>query len=121
MLPVNRKVVNAIRSSANDSPRMAVRSSSVSEQADCIFTVTGNGMAPLIKDGDNVLVSFTDELSPGDIGVFLTEHGMAIRQYYKEGLRSFRPDQEQFHIGSDTKYSVIGRYLGLVLPEDIRH
>ena len=98
-----------------------VRTSSLSVQADCIFKVTGNGMAPLIKDGDHVMVAFTNTLSPGDIGVFMTEKGPAIRQYYKHGLRSFRPELEKFHISCDTKYSIIGCFLGVVLPEDIRH
>lgn len=100
---------------------MNVRTSSLSVQADCIFRVTGNGMAPLIKDGDHVMVAFTDTLTSGDIGVFMTEHGPVIRQYYEHGLRSFRPELEKFHIGCDMKYSIIGRYLGVVLPEDIKH
>ena len=121
MVPVNRTMVEAIRKSIDKDRYLDIRASSLTQQADCVFTVSGNGMSPFIKDGDHVLVAYTDALVPGDIGVFLTERGVAIRQYYEEGLRSFRPDLEQYHIGGDMKYSIIGRYLGVVQPEDIRH
>ena len=121
MVPVNRTMVEAIRKSIDKDRYLDIRTSSLTQQADCVFTVSGNGMSPLIKDGDHVLVAYTDALVPGDIGVFLTERGVAIRQYYEEGLRSFRPDLEQYHIDGDMKYSIIGRYLGVVQPEDIRH
>ena len=100
---------------------LKIRSSSISDQADCVFVVTGNGMAPLIKHDDYVMVAFTDELVPGEIGVFETDRGLAIRQYYKEGLRSFRPELEQYHIGSRSEYKIVGRCLGVLLPEDIRN
>ena len=50
-----------------------LRKGAMLDQADAVFTITGNGMAPIIRDGDDVLVKFTDTLEPGAIGVFMID------------------------------------------------
>ena len=67
-----------------------LRKGAMLDQADAVFTITGNGMAPIIRDGDDVLVKYTDTLEPGAIGVFMIDGKPFIRQYYPSGLRSFR-------------------------------
>ena len=50
-----------------------LRKGAMLDQADAVFTITGNGMAPIIRDGDDVLVKYTDTLEPGAIGVFMID------------------------------------------------
>lgn len=50
-----------------------VRRGDTIDQADAIFTVTGNGMSPIIRDGDEVLIKYTDSLEPGAIGIFMID------------------------------------------------
>ncbi len=87
------------------------------DQADAIFTITGNGMAPIIKDGDDVLVKYTNALEPGAIGLFRINGRPYIRQYYPNGLRSFRPDQELEHLPVNVDYEIIGQFISVLTPE----
>lgn len=94
-----------------------VRKGAILDQADAVFTIAGNGMSPLIKDGDDVLVKFTDKLEPGAIGLFRIDGYPYIRQYYPTGLRSFRPDQESVHLPDDVEYEIIGEFISVLMPE----
>lgn len=88
---------------------------------DVAFTINGNGMSPLYNDKDEVIVEYTDTLEPGSIGVFLVDGKQpAIRQYYPDGLRSFRPDLETMHLTLPvSEYPIIGKVLGVV-TEDMK-
>ena len=94
-----------------------LRKGAMLDQADAVFTITGNGMAPIIRDGDDVLVKYTDSLEPGAIGVFMIEGKPFIRQYYPSGLRSFRPDLETVHLSENVEYEIIGQFLTVITPE----
>lgn len=98
-------------------PYVYVRKGAVLDQADAVFTITGNGMAPIIKDGDDVLVKYTNSLEPGAIGLFMINGKQVIRQYYPDGLRSFRPDQELVHLPADVDYEIIGQFISVLTPE----
>ena len=94
-----------------------IRKGATLDQADVVFKITGNGMAPIIKDGDEVLVKYTDKLEPGAIGMFKIDGRPYIRQFYPSGLRSFRPDQEKVHLPEKVDYEIIGQFLGVITPE----
>ena len=94
-----------------------LRKGAMLDQPDAVFTITGNGMAPIIRDGDDVLVKYTDTLEPGAIGVFMIEGKPFIRQYYPSGLRSFRPDLETVHLSENVEYEIIGQFLTVITPE----
>lgn len=94
-----------------------IRRGATLDQADEVFRIKGNGMAPIIKDGDEILVKHTDQLEPGAIGLFLIDGRPFIRQYYPSGLRSFRPDQESAHLPENVEYEIIGQFLAVITPE----
>lgn len=94
-----------------------IRKGATLDQADAVFPITGNGMSPIIRDGDEVLVKYTDSLEPGAIGIFMIDGNPYIRQYYPTGLRSFRPDLEQVHLPDDVKYEIVGQFLCVLTPE----
>ena len=79
-------------------------------------------MAPIIRDGDLILVAFDKQLEPGAIGAFLCNGQIILRQYYPEGLRAFRPDLESVHLPDDSEYVVVGRFVAVItedmLPDD---
>ena len=99
-----------------------IRKSALQEPCDAVYQVAGNGMAPIIRDGDLILVAFEKHLEPGAIGVFLCNGQIVIRQYYPEGLRSFRPELESVHLPEDSEYVVVGRFVAVItedmLPDD---
>lgn len=99
-----------------------IRKSALPEPCDAVYRVAGNGMAPIIRDGDLILVAFDKQLEPGAIGAFLCNGQIILRQYYPEGLRAFRPDLESVHLPDDTEYVVVGRFVAVItedmLPDD---
>ena len=99
-----------------------IRKNALPEPCDAVYCVSGNGMAPIIRDGDLILVAFDKHLEPGTIGVFLCNGQIILRQYYPEGLRAFRPDLESVHLPDDSEYVVVGRFVAVItedmLPDD---
>ena len=95
-----------------------IRKSALPEPCDAVYRVAGNGMAPIILDGDLILVAFDKRLEPGAIGAFLCNGQIILRQYYPEGLRAFRPDLESVHLPDDSEYVVVGRFVA-VITEDM--
>lgn len=94
-----------------------IRRGGTLDQADAVFMVSGNGMSPIIRDGDEVLVKYTDSLEPGAIGIFMINGNPCVRQYYPTGLRSFRPDLEKVHLPEDVGYEIVGQFLSVITPE----
>ena len=95
-----------------------IRKSALPEPCDAVYRVAGNGMAPIIRDGDLILVAFDKQLEPGAIGAFLCNGQIILRQYYPEGLRAFRPDLESVHLPEESEYVVVGRFVA-VITEDM--
>lgn len=95
-----------------------IRKSKLTEHADAAFTINGNGMAPLIRDGDMIAIAFDDSLEPGAIGVFLVDGQIVLRQYYPDGLRAFRPDLSSVDISCNKGYQIVGRFI-TVITEDM--
>ena len=94
-----------------------IRKSALPEPCDAVYRVAGNGMAPIIRDGDLILVAFEKHLEPGAIGAFLCNGQIILRQYYPEGLRAFRPDLEAVHLPEDSEYVVVGRFIAVVTQD----
>ena len=71
-----------------------VYASSLTEKADCVFTVNGDSMEPDYADGSMVLVqriTDTGDLEAGDIGAFMIENELYIKEYQLDGLHSHNP------------------------------
>ena len=94
-----------------------IRKSALPEPCDAVYRVAGNGMAPIIRDGDLILVAFEKHLEPGAIGAFLCNGQIILRQYYPEGLRAFRLDLESVHLPEDSEYVVVGRFIAVVTQD----
>lgn len=98
--------------------QMYVRKSKLTDHTDAVFTVYGNGMSPIIRDGDMVAIAFEDTLEPGAIGMFLVDGQIVLRQYYPDGLRAFRPELSSVNISCKEGYQIVGRFI-TVITEDM--
>ena len=91
-------------------------------RADCVFTVNGDSMEPDYPDGCMVLVkriSDSGELTPGDIGAFMTDNETYIKEYREDGLHSLNPKYDVMRFSDEESVYLIGRVTGVLDPENI--
>lgn len=79
--------------------------------ADFVIGISGDSMSPTFKDGDQVYVKRTTDLSYGDIGLFLVDGEMYVKELAPEGLRSHNP---VWPVIRSDNVIVIGKVLGAV-------
>ena len=84
------------------------------EQADEVITVSGCSMEPTFMDGDRVLVRHTDQLRPGEVGVFLVDNEGYIKEYREDGLHSHNPAYAPLVFSENEPVYCVGRVLGRV-------
>ncbi|MDO5435805.1 MAG: XRE family transcriptional regulator [Clostridia bacterium] len=92
---------------------------SMTEQADLIITVSGRSMEPTFFDGDRVLVKRTEEIRPGEIGIFLVNDEGYIKEYSPEGLKSHNPAYPMMRFDDETTVRCYGRVVGKLNDEQI--
>lgn len=96
-----------------------VHKNALREKCDFIVRVNGESMEPLFADGSMVYVQRTQELSYGDIGLFVVNGESYIKQYRAEGLLSLNPAFPLIPISDGSSVLVVGRVIGAVREEDI--
>lgn len=79
---------------------------------DYILRVSGDSMEPEFYHGDFVYVSRCDDLSFGEVGIFAVRGSVYIKEYTREGLRSFNPAYKTIPPSRDIR--CLGRVLGTV-------
>ncbi len=98
-----------------------VYASAKTARADSVFSVSGDSMEPVFHQGQEVLVqrlSPFDTLQSGEIGAFIVGNETYIKEYRPDGLHSFHPDYPVMQFGEEESVYLIGRVLGVLLPED---
>ncbi len=86
--------------------------------ADEIITVSGDSMEPTFHDGDDLLIEFSEDLSYGEIGVFVADGVGYVKEYQEDGLHSHNPQYSVLRFTEDDNVRCIGRVLGTVTPEE---
>lgn len=94
-----------------------VRSDRDTCRADLIVTVTGDSMEPTFKSGDNLLIEYTEELKPDEIGLFVAAGNGFVKEYQKNGLHSHNPNYSVLRFSDDDGVRCVGRVLGKIDPE----
>lgn len=62
------------------------RGEEVPQKADFAVRIAGESMEPVIKDGERVYVTRTNEFSDGDIGIFFVDGDMKCKQFCKDSF-----------------------------------
>lgn len=86
-------------------------------RADTIITVSGDSMMPTFHDGDDLLVEYTDDLDPGEIGIFIIAGEGYVKEYQPDGLHSHNKKYKLIHPGRDDNFRCVGRVLDVITPE----
>lgn len=100
----------------NDAEPFYVYDSPEARQADCVFKVRGDSMAPKYKDGDYVLVQRIPDgpaLQYGEIGAFIVGNELYIKEYRENGLHSLNPKYLDMAFDGENRAFLIGRVLSL--------
>lgn len=86
-------------------------------RADTVITVSGDSMTPTFHNGDELLVEFTPEIDPGEIGIFVIAGEGFVKEYQPDGLHSHNPKYKTIHPGPDDNFRCVGRVLGVVTQD----
>ena len=86
-------------------------------RADTIITVSGDSMLPTFRDGDDLLVEYTPEINPGEIGIFIVAGEGFVKEYQPDGLHSHNARYKTIHPTPDDNFRCIGRVLGVVTED----
>lgn len=86
-------------------------------RADTVITVSGDSMIPTFQNGDELLVEFTQEIEPGEIGIFVIAGESFVKEYQPDGLHSHNPKYKTIHPGPDDNFHCVGRVLDVVTKD----
>ena len=86
-------------------------------RADTIITVSGDSMLPTFRDGADLLVEYTPEINPGEIGIFIVAGEGFVKEYQPDGLHSHNARYKTIHPTPDDNFRCIGRVLGIVTED----
>ena len=91
----------------------------LSRQAHSICRVNGDSMEPRFHDGDQVYVQNAESLAYGEVGIFLVNGALYIKEYRKNGLYSSNRAYRMMKITADDDVRMVGRVLGRVEEQDL--
>ena len=91
-----------------------VPESAVAEQADFVISVGGDSMEPTYHDGDKVFVEKCDSVDIGEIGIFVVNGDVYIKELGNQGLISHNEKYKPIRIGENDSVYCCGRVIGVV-------
>lgn len=91
----------------------------VTAHADEIIRVSGDSMEPTYHDGDLVFVQHTEQIKPGEIGIFVNSDAGYIKEYRKDGLYSHNPKYGPIRFSGEDSVRCVGRVLGILESDQI--
>lgn len=72
------------------------------KRVDYAIGVNGNSMEPVYHDGDTLLVEMTDEIDPGDIGIFLVDNESYVKKLGDGKLISLNPEYHDIPLTAES-------------------
>ena len=98
-----------------DAPEdILVKDSVEAEQADYVIPISGNSMEPTFHDGDKIFVEKADAVNEGDIGIFVVNGDVFIKELGDKCLISHNKEYKPIKLRSDDSIYCCGRVLGVV-------
>ena len=82
---------------------------------DYILRISGNSMEPQYSDGDYVYVNSRETIDFGEIGIFVAEGSVYMKEYTPDGLRSLNPDYKIIRFYDDVR--CLGKVIGILQGE----
>ena len=95
-----------------------IKKSALAERADEIVTVNGSSMEPMFHHGQDVFIEHTNELSIGEIGLFVVNGDGFIKEWAKDRLHSLNPEYPDIILHDEDNIRCVGRVLGTVDKQD---
>lgn len=80
------------------------------KKVDYAIGVNGNSMQPEYNDGDILLIEMTEEIEPGEIGIFIVNGESFVKKLGDRELISLNPDYGNISLTEDSKCR--GRVVG---------
>ena len=91
-----------------------VPESAEAEQADFVLSVGGDSMEPTYHDGDKVFVEKRDSIQVGEIGIFVVNSEVYIKELGNKCLISHNEKYKPIRIGENDSVYCCGRVIGIV-------
>ena len=79
---------------------------------DYILRISGNSMEPDFHDGDYVYVQKAKLIDEGEIGIFVYDGSVYMKEYTHNGLKSLNPDYALIQGNEDIK--CLGKVIGII-------
>ena len=92
--------------------KIAVSDSDWDDRVDFVIKVNGNSMEPDYMDGDNVMVSQHIEMKYGDVGIFVVNGSVYIKEYGKTELISHNPEFPNILVNEFDNIVCMGKVIG---------
>lgn len=84
---------------------------------DFVINVDGDSMIPLYNDGDKVIVSQSAEIQHGDIGIFVVNGNVYIKEYGQNELISKNKKAKNIKISEYDNIVCMGKVIGKITGE----
>ena len=91
-----------------------VPESAEAEQADFVISVGGDSMEPTYHDGDKVFVEKCDSVDIGEVGIFVVNGDVYIKELGNKCLISHNEKYKPIRIGENDSVYCCGRVIGVV-------
>jgi len=93
---------------------LLVPESAEAEQADFVISVGGDSMEPTYHDGDKVFVEKCDSVDIGEVGIFVVNGDVYIKELGNQCLISYNEKYKLIRSGENDSVYCCGRVIGVV-------
>ncbi len=99
----------------NETPeQILVKESTIAEEADYAIPISGDSMEPTYHDGDTVFVEKCDAVNIGEVGIFVINGDVYIKELGHNKLISHNDKYSPIHIGENDSVYCCGKVIGVV-------
>lgn len=99
---------------SEDAEDIFVPDCSEAEEADFVLRVKGDSMEPTYSDGDKIYVCKQDAVDVGEIGIFVINGEVFVKEYGKDKLISHNESYPPISLRTEDSIYCLGRVLGVV-------
>ena len=93
--------------------QILVKESAEAEEADYVIPVSGDSMDPTYHDGDKVFVENCSSIGVGEIGIFVVNGDVYIKELGNKCLISHNEKYKPIRIGENDSVYCCGRVIGI--------